>query len=403
MHRSWVKTFWQGLSLVAIIAIFLTSISQAKAADDCTCKNPDNEEACIEEKKACWESKIASSQQQAQSLSSVIANINGKILVQELEIRKTKIEIETLIREIGQLDQRISGLNVSLDRMTENLIARIGQSYKWTQSNPIELLLVSDSLDEFITSYKYLQIAQKHTTKLMKQAEVQKITFDQEKLLKEKKQAEVNNKQVLLESQQQELNQQKADQQVLLEQTKNDEQRYQKELAKTLAELQAIQSIVAGGGDEEKVRDVNEGDSIASIIGGASPCSNGTHLHFEVVKDGNHQNPSGYLKSIGSIVWNNNPDEAFNFSGDWNWPLSDPARITQGYGMTFYARVRRAYGGQPHTGIDMVSKDGSLTVKAVKNGELYRGSIKCGSGYLRYVKIKHKDSNLESYYLHVNY
>jgi murein DD-endopeptidase MepM/ murein hydrolase activator NlpD len=109
------------------------------------------------------------------------------------------------------------------------------------------------------------------------------------------------------------------------------------------------------------------------------------------------------LKSIGGVVWNNSPDEPFGFGGDWDWPLSDPARITQGYGMTFYARVRRAYGGQPHTGIDMVSKDGNFDVKAVKPGELYRGSIKCGGGYLRYVKVKHKDSNLESYYLHVNY
>jgi murein DD-endopeptidase MepM/ murein hydrolase activator NlpD len=122
-----------------------------------------------------------------------------------------------------------------------------------------------------------------------------------------------------------------------------------------------------------------------------------------VVKDGSHQNPASYLKPI-SVVWSNDPDEPFGFGGDWDWPLNDPARINQGYGMTWYARVRRAYGGSPHTGIDMVSKtSGDLTVKAVKDGELFRGSIKCGGGHLRYVKVAHKDSNLSSYYLHVNY
>ena len=71
--------------------------------------------------------------------------------------------------------------------------------------------------------------------------------------------------------------------------------------------------------------------------------------------------------------------------------------------MTWYARVRRAYGGAPHTGIDMVSKDGNLTVKTVKDGVAFRGSIKCGNGQLRYVKVEQKEDGLSTYYLHVNY
>ena len=191
--------------------------------------------------------------------------------------------------------------------------------------------------------------------------------------------------------------------QFLLNQTKNNEAQYQKELEKTLAEINAIQSIIAGKGNESDVGEVKEGDKIASIIAGSSTCSNGTHLHFEVVKGGVNYNPAGYLKSIDA-QWNNSPDGSFSFTGDWNWPMNNAAKINQGYGMTYYARVRRAYGGAPHTGIDMASKSsGDYTVIAVREGRLFRGSIPCGGGSLRYVRVKHKDSDISTYYLHVNY
>jgi peptidoglycan hydrolase CwlO-like protein len=374
------------------------------AAEECTCPSNQEELLCNKTKQACWQSKIDDKQKQANTLSNVISVLNSKINVQELQIKQTKLEIAKLVDEIQDLSVRISGLNVSLDRLTEVLLQRISANYKRPRVNPFTILLTSNSVSNFFGKYKYMQIAQRHTTQLMKQAETQKLTYDQEKALKEKKQEEVNQKRILLQSQEKELTSQRADQQTLLKQTKNDEARYQEELAKTIAEEKALQGIVAGQGSETKVGDVKQGDSIASIINGSSTCSNGTHLHFEVVKDGSHQNPAGYLKSLDGIIWSNSPDGAFDFTGGWDWPINNPARINQGYGMTWYARVRRAYGGAPHTGIDMISKNGGdYGVKAVKDGILYRGSIHCGKGLLRYVKVQHKDSNLSSYYLHVNY
>ena len=50
----------------------------------------------------------------------------------------------------------------------------------------------------------------------------------------------------------------------------------------------------------------------------------------------------------------------------------------------------------------MVS-EGNLDVKSVKDGKLFRGSISCGGGTLKYVHVKHKDDGYDTYYLHVNY
>ncbi len=415
--RSFVRLFqplwsqWLWLLVIGVgLGVLAHTSSPLLAAESCEqiqCSHDNQSEdqylTCNRNKQACWEEKIKETRNSAITLSNTLNLLNGQLAVQQLQIEQTLAEISKLNREIDDLTKRIAGLNVSLDRLTTILVERVQAQYKRNQLSPLVSFVTTTTFSHALTQAKYIALAQEQTATAMQQAEQQKQTYDQQKILKEAKQDEVEKKKQQLESQRSQLTKQKSEQQFLLQETKNNEARYQQELQKTLAELEAIQAIIAGNGNENKVKDVSQGDTIASIIVGASPCSTGTHLHFEVVKDGSHRDPAGYLKPI-DVIWSNQPDNSFGFGGDWDWPLNNPARINQGYGMTYYARVRRSYGGAPHTGIDLVSKtSGDNAVKAVKSGELYRGSISCGGGQLRYVKVVHKDSGVQTYYLHVNY
>lgn len=374
----------------------------AQSCEEIQCNDKEKLLECNQEKQHCWEEKISQTQQAQVSLKNTINILNGKISLQTLQIEQTIAEIDQLNQEITELSQRIHGLSLSLDRLSSILIERIQATYKQKQTAPLLALFAQQSFNDFVTELKYLKLAQNQTVYAMQQAETQRLEYDEQKTIKENKQTELEAKENKLKQQQTQLTQQKADQQFLLTQTRNSESRYQEELAKTLAEIQAIQSIIAGNGNENKIRDVNEGEKIASIIAGASACSTGTHLHFEIVKDKSHTNPASLLKNV-DVTWYNSPDGPFGFSGNWSWPINNPAIVTQGYGMTSFARTG-FYGGGPHTGIDMLSKSQSdLSIVAVKGGELYRGSIACGGGMLRYVKVKHKDSDYSTYYLHVNY
>jgi len=379
-------------------------------AEDCAaivCSNSTQTEdeylTCNKKKQACWEQKIDETKSQAVTLTNTINLLNGQISLQQLQVDITQAEIIKLESQVAELSERIKGLGYSLDRLGTVLIERVQAQYKESRVSPSLQLLGSDSLTDIVARLKYLSLAQKQTADVMARTETQRTEYDEQKQLKEDKQDELELKKLALVNLQASLKTQKADQQYLLSETKNNEAKYQTELAKTLAELQAIQSIIAGKGQETKVQEVKQGDKIATIISGASACSTGTHLHFEVTKDGTHRDPASYLKQV-DITWSNSPDGSFGFSGNWEWPVNNAALITQGYGMTYYARVKRSYGGSPHTGIDMVSKTiPDTTVKAVRDGTLYRGSISCGGGYLRYVKVVHKDDPEATYYLHVNY
>ncbi len=407
-HRlsHWLLFFLVNCSLISLFA----DLPPVVAADECTEKyqcDADNEDEdeyfeCVEDKKVCLEDKIAEVKTQKITLQNSIDLINGQINLQEVKITQLNLEIGRLERDITELTERITGLNFSLDRLTTLLVERIRSQHKTKLVNPLVLMVEAESLDEFATNYKYITLASKQTALAMQRAEQQRVTYDEQKALKEDKQNEVVAKQQILQTEQNQLAGQRRDQQFLLTETKSNEAQYQAELARTLAELEAIQSIIAGKGAESKSKEVEAGEKIASIIVGASPCSTGTHLHFETVVNGVNRNPATYLKDI-SAQWNNSPDGPFTFGGDWDWPVKDAAKINQGYGMTYYARVRRAYGGAPHTGIDMASKSTDYTVRAVQDGTLYRGSIRCGGGLLKYVKVEHDKGDMDTYYLHVNY
>ena len=402
------QSVWLAFMLVTVVVSMLPSTVQAvmnceEISCDKNALSSDDYLTCNKNKQNCWEESIRDAQSNAATLKNAISILNGQISLQQLQVDQTLSEIKDLEEEIDALTDVITGLSMSLDRMTSVLIERIRAQYKQSRQASEFSFLFSGTFNDLIGKLKYFTIAQQQTAQTMQLTESRRLLFDEQKQLKEKKQQQLAEKKAKLVKQQQQLQRQKGEQQFLLTQTQNDEARYQKELAKTLGEIQAIQSILAGKGDESKVKDVNQGDAIASIIVGASACSTGTHLHFEVVKNGANYNPADYLKSA-DVIWSNEPDGSFGFSGNWDWPVNDAARITQGYGLTYYARVRRAYGGQPHTGIDMVSKNNAdVTIKAVKSGSLYRGSIRCGGGYLRYVKVQHKDEPVATYYLHVNY
>ena len=339
--------------------------------------------------------KIEEYQKEIDRLKNEANTLTNQVKQFDTQITLTSLEIEKTEEEIALLGGRIDELEISIESLASAFETRVVETYKMARlGTDIDILFTSSDLENAISRFFYLKKAQEADRDLILKLQSAQNNYKKEKLDQEDLQKK-------LESKRLELDRQRKAKANLLELTKNDEKKYQQLLAAALAEIEAIQAIIAGKGTETEVGLVQVGDRIASIIPGASVCSSGGHLHFEVVKDGLHQNPSSLL-SLRSVIWDNWPDSSFSFTGGWPWPINDPVRITQGYGMTHYAANLRYYGGAPHTGIDMVNNNNDYSVKAAVVGTLYRGSIGCRGGTLKYVHIKQNDG-FDTYYLHVNY
>ena len=384
-----------------IIGIMFGLVKSAGAIEleDCQNKSAEEKARCLTDLTAELESKIKEARGQQQTLASTIAYLDNKINLTRAEIERTENELKLLEEEITTLTVKISRLDIDLTSISKLLVTRIGAAYKRSLFNPVYMVFSQGGLSDFFERNKYLQSVQQNDRKLLLELQNSKDEHETQKLAKETKQADAEKLRQTLAAQKTALGGQKVSKQELLDLTKNNEAKYQSIMAAAKAEMVAIQSILAGYGQEVKVGGINEGERIATIISGSSACSTGTHLHFEIGNNGVNVNPTGYLKSQ-EVEWNTcwlGECDQFSFNGSWNWPINGKPIITQGYGMTAYAKSG-AYRGGPHTGIDMVS--GDLVVKAVKNGTLYRGSIGCAGKTLYYVKVE-QENNIDTYYLHV--
>lgn len=342
------------------------------------------------------QNKVNDLKNQQKTLSSQIAVMDNQIKLTQLRISSTEQEITDLTLDIDTANKKISTLENSLEKLTGVLIERIVATYEVGTIQPFHVLLSSDNVTNFFKRLNYLKIAQEHDKRLIYDTTQAKNDYSNQKEIFEEKKKKVESLRAQLEAFTAQLDQDKKDKEVLLIVTQNNEAVYQQRLAAALAEQRAIQQITSGGGNVVAAGKVKEGDIVGRVIIGRSPCSSGSHLHFEVLSNGALQNPSQYL-SNKSVIFDNSPDGSFSFSGSWNWPISDPIRITQGFGHTAWSNVY--YNGGIHTGIDMFSSSSS-DVRTVKDGDLYRGSISCGGGQLLFSRVDHSDST-QTFYLHI--
>lgn len=339
---------------------------------------------------------------QANTLSSQIAIMNNQIKLTEFRIKATQEQITSITLDIDTATKKISSLQKSLDDSITVLLNRIVATYQVGTIQPLQILLTSGSASDFFSRLNYLKLAQAHDKKLIYQMQQAKVDYANQKEIFEDQKKKVVALKAQLEEYTNQLEQERKNKQILLDVTKNDGVRYQKLLAQAQAEL----AIAFGGGSEKLIRSVKQGDVVGTIISGSSGCSSGSHLHFEVHKNGSIDDASVYLQPK-SFTYKDSEGEVgtVNPRGPYPWPLDDPIYITQGYGMTPYAQTGayRSNGvNLPHYGIDMGSNS-SLSVKAVRDGELYGGSISCGGKYpgtLFYARIKHGDG-IDTLYLHI--
>lgn len=383
VQKKFVIRFFTGLLLIGLL-VFVNPIVFGQSTSDL--------QKTIDDLK----NKISELQGKAKTLSSQIAIMDNQIKLTEARIEQNKKDILDLTLNIDTATKKISTLQDSLENITGILINRIISTYEAGRVEPLEMLLTSSSASNLFSRLNYLKIVQVHDKKLVYEVQQTKNDYTNQKEIFQDEKKKIEILKVQLERYTAQLSQEKADKNALLAATKNDEKIYQQRLQAALAEQLAIASIAAGGGNMVSVGQIKEGDLIGYMVQGKSACSSGTHLHFEVHKSNSLEDPTSYLSSK-SVTFENSPDGQFSFGGSWRWPISDPISIEQGYGMTYWARIGW-YGGGPHTGIDMYSSSSSTF--AVKDGELFKGSIGCGGGQLLFSRVDQSDG-IKTFYLHM--
>ncbi len=405
--RRVIVTFMFDLIVVVSLFYYVTVIVRAidcETFDPKTSNNKDDLTQCT----TYYTDKIGTLSGQKQTLAQAIAYLNTQIKLTQAKISATTIQLDKLGVEIDDLTGKIESIDFSLDDLTKLFISRVRETYMRPSKYDTAIIAQSSGLGDILRGVEYTKKVRDHDRSILIALEKSRLDFNTQKELKETKQKEIETLKKKLDADKAVLASQVAAKNQLLIETKNSEAKYQLLLSQAMAELEAINDIIAGKGVEIEAGQILENQRIASVIQSASCNSSGAHLHFIVSQSGITQNPFNYLSAAdhdncsGSSCDSGDGD-AFNPSGSWQWPISPKIKFSQGYGSTWAVRntwVGRIYNF--HNGIDI--NGSSSEVRTVKAGILYRGSYtgqdNCS---LRYVRVDHADSDLETFYLHVNY
>ena len=191
--------------------------------------------------------EIEEYEREIEKLESKATTLSNQIAQYDAQIHLTILKISQTEEKIVSLGGRIDRLETSLTSLSNAFTSRVIKTYKMSRLNqPYLFLISSGDFSEAVLSYHYLKKIQDADRNLLIRLENAQEVYLKEKLGQEELQNELENQKAVLGVQ-------KAAKASLLEQTKNDENKYQQLLLAAKAEFEAIQAIIAGKGDEEEV------------------------------------------------------------------------------------------------------------------------------------------------------
>ena len=246
------------ISLAILIAFFLFLSSSIAARsqtdnqvnDEITqlnnqIKQNQDKMTAIQKKQQEYSDAIKKKQAEANSLKNEMAILDNRVAKAELDMNNVQNQIDEVNLEVQKTNIEIENNKEKIAKEKQNIADILKLIYKQGDEGTLEILLMNDSLTEFLNKVKYLEDMNKGMADALDSLKSSEIDLENNKVSLDNKNEELANLKVDLEQSQAAFTQQKDTKNILLSETKNSEQQYQALLAEARRQEEAAASDIA--------------------------------------------------------------------------------------------------------------------------------------------------------------
>jgi len=186
------------------------------------------------------------------SLSNQLSILENRMAKAQLDIETTNIEIDKAALEIKKLELDKEALDKKIELKKEHIGNLLRLAYKQDQISTLEMLLVNDSLSEFLNSARYLSDANREISDSVLDLKDDKDKLEAGRLALEEKSKELVELKSKLENKKADLQYEQENKNSILEETRSSEREYQTLLQQAKREQQQAEAEIANA--EQKIR-----------------------------------------------------------------------------------------------------------------------------------------------------
>ena len=296
---------------------------------------------------------LSVTQEQRQSLQREISLLQGQVKLVESQISATDTKINLTEGKIDQVQERIGATQDLMSRKRETLGRLIFFLNQRDQEDIVASIMKYENISDIAQQIHDVARVQQQVFVIIQELKKAKTALEGDRTELEDKKDELEDLSAEAEARRVQLANVKSEKDRVLKVTKGQENAYQTQIAEIEKQKAAF------------FKELKELE-LKAISGGLYI------VHIKATK----------VPAKGTKIF--------------DWPETG-YRLTQGYGMTSYAK-RGAYGGAPHNGIDIAAGYGSL-IRAIGSGQIVANGL--SSGWGNWIAIQH-DNGLVSLYTHMS-
>ena len=199
-----------------------------------------------------YQNKIQAVQKDKANLANQLAILENRLAKAQLDIESANLEINKTNLEIKKIEVDSASLDEKIEAQKQHISSLLRLVYKQDQVSTLEMLLLNDSLAEFINQAKYLEDTNRELGDSVEGLKEDKETLDQNKLALTDRNKELAALKENLEEKKGDLAYEQENKNYILEETKSSEKEYQSLLQRAKREQQQAESDIANA--EQLVR-----------------------------------------------------------------------------------------------------------------------------------------------------